>query len=319
MSVFLQIWSFVLSLFGIATQPQAPIFDYISPTFSVQEVGNCADGSRVWVYTPDIAEKKSNNDVVVYLHGFSAAFPFIYQQHIDHIVQQGHTVLFPQFQEGYCFDQFSLDGLSLAAQSPTVWADRAVLTVTDVLKNVVVDYGLVYLYGHSLGGAIGFMWGDLSSGDLFDIEAGVFASPQPGGFDAIPEFVTTFLPFFFGEDIDVVAAAPSTKFPIAVLHGNDDTIAPLSDVLPSYNALGSTEKAIYQAISDKHGTPDIIADHGTPTSISILGDLDVNTLDWRYYWSALDQVMEGVPLSKLDFDLGEWSDGVPLQSVVRID
>lgn len=322
MTVFQQVWSFLLSLFGIATQPKAPVFDYISPNFSVQEIGDCADGSRVWVYTPDTAvSSSSSNDLVVYLHAYSTAFPLIYQQHINHIVKQGHTVLFPQFQEGFCFDDnFSLEGLSLAAQSPAAWADRAVSTVADVLETVVVDYDRVYLYGHSLGGAIGLMWGALSSGDLqLDITAGIFAAPQPGGFEAIPEFVTTFLPFFFGEDIDVVAAAPSTKFPIAVLHGNDDTIAPLSDVLPSYNALGSPEKAIYQATSDKHGTPDISADHIAPTSISFLGDFDVNTLDWSYYWSALDQVMQGVPVTQLDFDLGEWSDGVPVESIVRVD
>lgn len=318
LSFVFSIINFLLAfLFGVISQPEPPQFDYISPTFTVQEVGDCADGSRVWVYTPDYVPPKAERDVVVFLHGFSAAFPFIYQQHIDHLVQQGHTVLFPQFQEGYCFDQFSLEGLNLFGQSPVDWAARAVVTVTDVLENVVVDYDNVYLYGHSLGGAIGLLWGNLT--DQVDIVAGVFASPQPRGFAAIPGNISTNFPFFFGKDIDVVAAAPWTKFPVAILHGIDDTIAPLVDVLPSYSALGSTKKALYQAVSDDHGKPKLSADHNAPTSISFLGSADVNTLDWRYYWSAVDQVMNGVAVTNLQFDLGQWSDWTSVQSVVLLD
>ena len=318
LAVVISIINFILALLGVVSQPKSPIFNYPFPTFTVQEVGDCADGSRVWVYSPDKVDLvQTDNDVVVYLHGVSAAFPFVYQQHIDHIVKQGHTVLFPQFQEGYCFDQFSIEGFSLLGQSPAAWADRAVLSVTDVLENVLVNYGSVYLYGHSLGGAIGLMWGELSN--QMDVVAGVFASPQPGGFDAIPGNISANFPFFFGEDIDVVAAAPSSKFPVAILHGNDDTIAPLSDLMPAYAVLGSTNKAIYQAVSDNHGTPALKADHLAPTSISFLGDIDVNTLDWRYYWFALDQIMEGVAVSDLQFDLGLWSDGTHVESVVRVD
>ena len=315
----ISIINFLLALLGVISPPGPPQFNYVSPTLTVQEVGDCADGSRVWVYTPDFMKSNTEHDVVVYLHGFSAAFPFIYQQHIDHIVKQGRTVLFPQFQEGYCFDQFSLEGLNLLGQSPAAWAERAVSSVTDVLENVVVDYDNVYLYGHSLGGAIGLIWSSLSDQQGLDIVAGVFASPQPGGFAAIPGNISTTFPFFFGEDIDVAAAAPLTKFPVAILHGNDDTIAPLIDVMPSYSVLGSTQKAIYQAVSDNHGEPKIVADHLAPTSISFLGSADVNTLDWRYYWSAVDQVMKGVAVTNLQFDLGQWTDGTSVQSIVLVD
>ena len=78
-------------------------------------------------------------------------------------------------------------------------------------------------------------------------------------------------------------------FPVAVLHGNDDTIAPLEDLLPTFNALGSSEKYIYQAQSDDYGYPPIVADH--IAAVTLFGKAD--TLDWRYFYAGLDQVMAG--------------------------
>jgi len=318
-TVIISLWNFFLALFGVVRPPQAPAIHYSSPDFTVQEVGDCVDGSRVWIYTPKTLAPDRN--VVVYLHGFSASLPVIYQGHIEHIVRQGQIVLYPQFQEGYCMDNQQVIagfGQLLGTQSPAEWAQRAADRVRDVLDNELDDgdYNKVFLYGHSLGGAIGMMWSSLSN--AVNVKAAVLASPQPGGFQAIPGAVTTLLPFFFGEDIDVLSAAPFTKFPIAILHAADDNIAPLSDLYPSYDALGSEYKIIYQAQTDSHGYPAIKANHITPTSIGLLGEIDINAFDRRYYWSALDQVMDGTEVASLVFDLGEWSDGTPVLEVLKL-
>lgn len=327
MKFLTQLRRLLLALLGLAPPPTPPgappaaAFRYVSPDFAVQEAGDCADGSRVWVYRPATVAKKPGGgaDVVIYLHGYSAVYPFIYERHLEHLVRQGNTVLYPQFQEGACLDDAAdqfFSGLALDPASPADWAERAASATRDALDGLSIEYDHAYLYGHSLGGAIAMMWGALSS--EVNVTAAVLASPQPAGFAAIPGPVTTLLPFLFGEDIDVPAAAPSTKFPVAVLHGSEDTVAPLSDIYSSYDALGSPAKAIYQAQTDRHGSPSIAADHFAPTSIGFLGESDVDTLDWRYYWSALDQVMEGVSVTDLDFDLGTWSDGVKVQSVSRM-
>jgi hypothetical protein len=163
------------------------------------------------------------------------------------------------------------------------------------------------------------MWGAIEATPMkTPVAAGVFASPQPAGFAAIPGFVTKLFPHLFGEDIDVPAAAPETTFPIAILHGNDDTIAPLEDILPAFQSLGSTEKYIFQAQTDDYGHPTLTADHQAATSIIEVPN-DVDSMDWRYFYSGLDQVMGNTPVGSVAFDMGEWSDGTSVKKVKLLE
>jgi hypothetical protein len=148
--------------------------------------------------------------------------------------------------------------------------------------------------------------------------AGVFASPQPAGFAAIPGMVVKLFPWLFGEDIDVPEAAPETTFPIAILHGNTDNVAPIEDIMPSFQALGSTEKYIFQAQTDDYGHPALTADHQAATAMIEVPN-DVDSMDWRYLWSGLDQVMAGTPVGSLAFDMGEWSDGTSVKKVKLLE
>ncbi|WP_234419838.1 hypothetical protein [Nodularia spumigena] len=41
-----------------------------------------------------------------------------------------------------------------------------------------------------------------------------------------------------------------------------------------------------------------------------------NNLNWRYIWYALDQVIRfGARADELQFNLGEWSDGQPVNPI----
>jgi pimeloyl-ACP methyl ester carboxylesterase len=303
--------------FGREAKPPAkPDFTYISPNFSVRQQGSCLHGTRVWIYSPQIP-KSDPTDAIVYLHGFGITSPDFYEGHIEHLVKQGNYVIYPQMQEGSC-EIFRGKLLGWAVQlsqrsSPARWVKRAGEVVTEALDSLP-SVGKVFLYGHSMGGAFAMMWGSLNTVD--PIEAAVVASPQPAGFSAIPGIITTLFFFRFGEDIDVPEAAPSTTFPIAVIHGNDDTIASEQDILPSYEALGSTSKAWYQAQSDKHGHPSLSADHIQP--LAKRREARQDSFDWRFTWSALDQVIGGTAVTDLGFDMGQWSDGVPVKSAVKL-
>ena len=314
----LRLLPFAGATFRKPDPPSQPSYDYVSPQYSVNEMGNCVDGSRVWIYKPAFP-KPGGADVIVYMHGFSAARPRMYEGHIEHIAKQGNYVLFPQFQEGYCgsTDRGFLRGIirRLGKSSPKKWAKTAAESSEDALSSLSPeDYNNVYLFGHSLGGAIGMMFGSLRESFTRPITAAVFSSPQPGGFEAIPRFVTTIFFFAFGDDIDVPAAAPETTFPVAILHAVDDDIAPLDDILPSFDALGSSSKSIYQAHSDSHGHPKLNANHNIVLSGS---KRSIDTLDWRYVWTGLDQVVAGEDVSQLSFDLGTWSDGKAVNAVTK--
>lgn len=300
--------------------PGKPNYNYVSPTFSVVELGNCVDGSRVWIYQPTVLKQGGTADVVIYLHGHWLATPNHYEGHIEHLVKQGNYVIFPQFQEGFC----SLGGgffrgvpKFFGKQSSVKWSIQAAQATHAALQTLPA-YNNIYLFGHSLGGALAMIWGSLSSIVPDPITAAVLSSPQPAGYEAIPRFVTTVFFFLFGEGIDVPSLAPQTTFPIAVLYASDDDIAPLTDVWPAYQLLGSSVKAIYEAQSDSHGRPAINANHSVALSSSAR-DKGQDTLDWRYLWSGLDQVMHGKTVTTLQFDMGSWSDGIPVKPVIRVD
>jgi pimeloyl-ACP methyl ester carboxylesterase len=295
--------------------PSKPAYEYVSPNYDVRETGSCKDGTRVWIYEPSTTGTTTTTpDVVVYLHGYGLAAPEFYMEHIQHLVRSGKVVLFPQIQEGYCGILSYPKALFQKEQSSAIWAERTATVISEILLNEITTYNNVYLIGHSLGGAIAMAWGSLTS---TPVAAAVLSSPQPAGYSAIPGYVTKLFGSIFGEELDVPAAAPSTTFPIAVLHASDDSIAPLSDVQESYDNLGSTEKAIYQAQTDRHNSiKPLKADHSL--ALTLPKHALENTLDWRYLWSALDQVMSGVAATNLEFDMGNWSDGVPVKEVLRI-
>lgn len=300
-------------------QPRIPSYPYIADSYSTEQVGDCLDATRAWVFKPDLAVARP--DVVVYLHGFSITRPRFYQRHIDHLVRLGHVVVFPQFQESICepgngFLQSFVQYL-VKPSSPAAWSRNAKEAV-DLALDSLEDFGNVYLMGHSLGGAFAMMWAELlqdsQSPFPYNVTGAVLASPQPSGFSANPDFVTMLFPFRFGEDIDVIAAAPLSTYPVVVLHGADDSTAPLSDILPSFEALGSSDRRIYQAQTDRHGLPHLVADH-----MAALTLLTSNSMDWRFLWSGLDQIMLQVSPQDLVFDMGEWSDGRQVQPVLNVD
>ena len=60
--------------------------EYVSPHYSLSETGDCVDGTRVWLYTPETT-KPGGADVIVYLHGYLVVYPFLYRAHLEHLVK----------------------------------------------------------------------------------------------------------------------------------------------------------------------------------------------------------------------------------------
>jgi acetyl esterase/lipase len=91
----------VLALFGIGCdaaddfpRPSGPVVDTERGTATPYGTG----ATRVWVLRPKRGETSS---VVVFLHGYGANLPFYWHiEWMDHLLEKGSTVLFPQYQEG---------------------------------------------------------------------------------------------------------------------------------------------------------------------------------------------------------------------------
>lgn len=293
---------------------------YISPAASSRFVGNPFNpsaGDWCWYYQPKTLAGGTRAPVVIFLHGFALMAPEIYDRHIEHLTRQGFIVVYPQINKG------GLVGL-LSDFDQNQMLDRAVAATNRCLDRLGTraDRGSMYLYGHSLGGLLAAVWRAHPQAPA--VRALVLANPATDAFAGMPGFLVDLL----GDalvPIDYVTEATTTTAPVVILTGDGDTIAPSAQALELRAALThAASVAVYQARSDAHAGEGLSADHMAPIhNDGVLPDFlmqlfggtaRTNALDYRFYWAALDAVLAGQ--TAVTFDLGAWSDGVPVRSVV---
>ena len=296
---------FVVAAFMVAAcQPLRPSVGpgstehHIATTIQVFEQGEqTATGStKVTWFVPDVLAHGDSAPVVVYLHGFSAGVPGLYRGHIDHLVRQGNIVVFPAY-----------NTTSLANDlDQNVMVDRIVANVDTALGalGTAADTSQLYVYGHSAGAAFGSVWehnGGIAPKGIVLAHPSIDLSSIP-----VPVEVTP---------VDWAAEVPSTTAPVVVLTGDADTIAAPAEAVELFGYLtGAAVRVVWEARSDARMHPPITAGHLAPLALPVGAD----TLDWRFFWAALDQMMAGQV--EPAFDFGEWSNGEPvLPPVVLAD
>jgi pimeloyl-ACP methyl ester carboxylesterase len=330
------------------TLPPKPHYGdiYTSPLYHVRHDGQCADGTFVRSYLPMNPYRSADGRLkaVVYLHGFCLGAAEIYQSHIIHLVQQGYYVFFPTYQHGFCSYQDSLPATMLTLVkalfrpyplSPQGWIRNAVASVAGAYERARLTTAPVdtYVFGHSLGGLFALSWPTYASGQA---PAGLMprqvlaADPIPDSESLIPTPIRIIgqLLGAFHDRVDVVETGADLRVPVAILHGSDDILVPAKRAWPRpFSAIASAEKQFYCSQGDAHGTPALSADHvqaavdttflpGWMAKMFVGGVGSENTLDWRYIWYALDHVIRfGARADQLQFDMGSWSDDVPVQPV----
>jgi hypothetical protein len=330
------------------TQPPRPDYAgrYTSPGYTVRQDGQCDRGTIIRAYLPTepYRDDASRLKVVVYLHGFCLGAAEIYQSHLAHLARQGYYVFFPTYQHGFCSYQDSLpttvgDLLRSLFRpfpiSPQGWLRGAAASVAGAyaragLAGADVD---TYLFGHSLGGLFAMSWPALARGlvpDALMPRQVVVANPIPDSESLIPapNRVMGRMLGAFRDRVDIADTGGALRVPVAILHGSGDTLVPARAAWAGpFGAIASAQKRFYCSQSDDHGTPALVADHAQATvdtgflpepmvKMSVGGVGSENTLDWRYIWSGLDQVIrDHVCADKLSFDMGAWSDGVPVKSI----
>jgi fermentation-respiration switch protein FrsA (DUF1100 family) len=281
---------------------------------------------------------------VVYLHGFCLGAAEIYQSHLLHLVQQGYYVFFPSYQRGFCRYSDSLpttmgDLTRALFQpfpiSPRGWLGNAIGSVAAAFERAGLADAPVdtYLFGHSLGGLFALSWPAFAAGkvpaELMPSQV-IAANPIPDSESLIPTpiRITGRAIGAYADRVDVAEAGAALRVPVAILHGAGDILVPVRSWAGPFEAIASKEKRFYCAQSDSHGAPALVADHiqsGVDTSflpnvmamMSVGGVASENTLNWRYIWPALDQVIRcGARADQLQFDMGAWSDGTPVRPIL---
>ncbi len=308
--------------------------------------GECNKGTYIEVYEPDKPCPGDNNKpkVVIFLHGFALGASQIYRAHLMHLVRQGYYVFYPNFQTGFCTfpPRFWRTVAELAREvlgdglihSQEKWLKAALKSVRGAFETVGFSDSTAldtYLYGHSLGGLFALSW------PYYVKQEGYPDNMLPRQVvvaDPVPNTAAGSVPGPLGDlfkqltdDVDIQVTGSALTMPVAILHGNDDWVAPKDEWKLPFTYIATSHKKMFLAFTDRHGCPGLYANHEQATvdtsffpvllALLVLDGVGVeDTLDWRYLWHALDQVIRfEVRADQLAFDMGSWSDGVKVTPV----
>ena len=211
-------------------------------------MGSAESGERVWWYVPDVLLEGDHAPVVIYLHGFRAAIPDLYSEHIHHLTRQGIIVVFPRYNKA------SLSGMFTDNDQPMMM-HRAVASVDRALEELapVIDEERIYAFGHSLGGLFAACWQGCGGISL----AGMVLAHPSISLERIPEFVR--------ERVQITPLhherlLHQVDVPAVLLNGNADTVAPTEESDRLFELLvNAPRKWLFEAESDEHGAPRIQA------------------------------------------------------------
>lgn len=289
---------------------------YIASSVSRYETGSGSAGTRVWWFVPDRLRNGSSAPVVVYLHGFMLLAPDIYLGHINHLARQGYLVVYPQFNKGGI--------LGLLSDTDQRQMLRRAIDATNVALGALgskADRSQIHLFGHSLGGLMAATWEGAGGPRPASV---TIANPSLNAGASIPSFVRGLISI---TPIDHATLAPANRARTVILTGDADSIASPNEALRLHAEMTNAPvRSVFQATSDRRGDPPVVADHMAPIQdqgivpdfmMRLFGGVGrQDTLDYRFYWSALDQNLSGA--STISLNMGTWSDGVPIAAPVRL-
>jgi len=284
--------------------------DYPFDELVISRVGELPSGA--WVFVPEgmSGAERARAPVVLFLHGFGAPGPETYRGWITHLVRRGNMVIYPDYQP---------PGFLVPDQSAFV--ANMLAGLRQGLDAAEVAPAAIHVIGHSLGGVLGVAY--LAAGaDAGLPPARGLTVVAPGGCrtcGTTPEFGVP-LP----EDFQ-----PPGELLVNVVVGSDDTLVGDSDALAIWSLLEDVpagQKRLVEVQSDRHGTPDLIADHLFPQGEGT--GRGVDALDWYGLWRPLDSLIACSEFGRLceialgsgeeDLFMGFWSDGPPVNPPVPV-
>jgi acetyl esterase/lipase len=266
---------------------------------------------QVWIFEP-AAPSPAAAPVVVFLHGWGALVPTPYLAWIEHLARRGNVVVYPRYQES----------LSTPLASLTPNAESAVRAALRRLRrdpgHVRPAPDLFALAGHSAGGLL----------------AANLAARAPANGLPPPRAVMSVEPGrSWGPPWRTIPLADLSRIPAGTLllavAGEDDRAARDVDarrIVREATAVAAADKNLVTLVSDRHGSPPLLADHLAPTALAGPGSggrRAADALDYFGIWKLLDGLLDAAFFGRnREYALGDtpqqrfmgrWSDGVPVK------
>jgi acetyl esterase/lipase len=296
---------------GIPRPPEQPASgpggsDYAHDDFRMSNYGRGKE--EYWIFEP-ISPTPSEAPLVVFNHGWLAQKPWYYKAWIEHITKKGNIVIYPRYQISF---------LTPNGQ----FTDNAIRAVKDAITRLQ-DGEHVYpildkfaVVGHSAGGMISMNM--------------VARAPEEG----LPKPLAVMVvePYTVPRNEDDFGSIDSDILMLVIV-GEDDDIAgegSAKHIFRSTPQIPLSNKDYITILTDRHGTPNLKADHIAPLSPSedtIL--MEADALDYYAFWKLFDALtdyafygengeyaLDNTPEQRY---MGIWSDGIPVKELIVTD
>jgi acetyl esterase/lipase len=282
--------------------------EYPHGSFERSRFGSGA--AEYWVYTPDDPRPKSA-PVIVFNHGWSAMHPYVYGAWLQHLARRGNIVIYPRYQVS----------ARTPARSFTANAAEAVKDALVRLRRmgpVSPELSKLAIVGHSAGGVISAnmagTWRDLGT-------------PKPLAVMCVAPARSLYHDSVWGVPVADYSAIETGTL-LLCLVGADDRLAGsemAEQIITEASQVPDVDKDLVVAVSDNHGSPALLADHGFATA-RLGSSASVNALDYYACWKLLDGLTDAAFFGKnreyalgdtpQQRHMGEWSDGAPVKELV---
>ncbi len=250
--------------------------------------------------------------VVVFVHGWMATTPTVYWSWIRHLVRKGNVVVYPVYQV--------LTSPPSAYTANAIGAEASALRVLRQPGHVAPLLGDVAVIGHSVGGVVAF---DLTA------EAAGSGLPMPKALLTVePGALALIDQRWEGISLADARRIPSTTYYLTIV-GDRDSLVGYADATRLWDAIPqipASHRDIVKVITDRHGSPGLVADHFMPCAGAglpfgwmtatnaddyyVTWKLSVALVDTAFFHRDVAYALGGTPEQRF---MGRWSDGTPVQ------
>ena len=273
---------------------------------SVRETKYGWGAKQYWIFEPDDPMPESA-PLIVFNHGLGAIHPIGYLVWIYHIVKRGNIVVYPRY-------EFFLRG----SESFSKNAINAVKNAIQELKqgnHVQTDLDKFAIVGHSIGGGITAHMAALAQTE---------GLPTPKAIMPVqPAYNWTTNP-----DLNLIS---NTTLMVVIVGASDTAVGtePGKSIFYEADQIPLDRKDFVIQVTDRYGSPDLIASHAAPVCLPGSFSFTVNAMDYYSTWKIFDALTDfafyGINreyclgnTSEQRF-MGLWSDGTPVKELIVTD